>query len=200
MIYRCAVHGLSARVAALLAFASAAAAQFDTLCPNAKGGPYTAYNVTRCPSATATCCTSIFNPSGVGCCPHRNAVCCGNSSGCCPEGTACVPSEVAGLRFNCTAPGVTMTMNFGTCKGGPPLPMSATRKNVIYIGDSLSIGMMPFLAANLSDLALVQHAPWGGEDGGAEETAYGLRCLDFFLASPSGMAIKPDAVIFNFGA
>ena len=57
--------------------------------------------------------------------------------------------------------------------------------------------MIPFVAANLSDLALVQHAPWGA-DGGAEETAYGLRCLGTFLASPSGMDITPDVIIFNW--
>ncbi len=89
-------------------------------------------------------------------------------------------------------------MNKATCKGGPPLPMSTTLKNVLWIGDSLSLGMIPHVAANLSDIALVQHAPWGG-DGGAEETTYGLACLDFFLHSPSGMAAKFDLVLFNFG-
>jgi len=70
---------------------------------------------------------------------------------------------------------------------------------VLIIGDSLSLGYTPFVAANLSDIALVQHAPWGG-DGGAEETAYGLRCLEFFLASPSGMALAGlDLVWFNWG-
>ena len=69
---------------------------------------------------------------------------------------------------------------------------------MLWIGDSLSLGMIPHVAANLSDIALVQHAPWGG-DGGAEETTYGLACIDFFLHSPSGMSIKPDLVLFNFG-
>lgn len=77
--------------------------------------------------------------------------------------------------------------------------MDEKRKNVLWIGDSLSLGMIPHLAANLSDIALVQHSPWGG-DGGAEETAYGEYCLDYFLSSPSGMAIKPDVILFNFGA
>lgn len=67
-----------------------------------------------------------------------------------------------------------------------------------WIGDSLSLGMIPHVAANLSDIALVQHAPWGG-DGGAEETTYGLACLDFFLHSPSGMPAHFDLVLFNFG-
>ena len=74
--------------------------------------------------------------------------------------------------------------NRAVCKSGPALPFSTSLKNVLWIGDSLSIGMMPFVAANLSDIALVQHAPWG-IDGGAEETAYGLYCLDSFLHSPA---------------
>ena len=69
--------------------------------------------------------------------------------------------------------------------------MSTSKKNVLWIGDSLSLGMIPHVASNLSDIALVQHAPWGG-DGGAEETTYGLYCLDYFLHSPSGMDIKMD--------
>jgi hypothetical protein len=34
---------------------------------------------------------------------------------------------------------------------------------------------------------------------GAEETQYGLRCLDYFLHSPSGLPITPDLVLFNWG-
>ena len=85
------------------------------------------------------------------------------------------------------------------CKPGPALPYSTIKKNVLVIGDSLSIGYTPLLAANLSDVALVQHAPWDVSDGGAEETQYGERCLEFFLASPSGMAINPDLITFNWG-
>ena len=76
--------------------------------------------------------------------------------------------------------------------------MSTSLKNVLWIGDSLSLGMIPHVAANLSDIALVQHAPWG-QDGGAEETTYGLYCLEYFLHSASGMNIKPDLILFNFG-
>jgi hypothetical protein len=43
-----------------------------------------------------------------------------------------------------------------------------------------------------------QHAPWGG-DGGAEETAYGLQCIDYFLRSPNGTSFKADLVYFNWG-
>lgn len=72
----------------LLAFTTAVAAQWPTLCPNQKGGPYSAWNETRCP-ADASCCGSGFNPSGVGCCAlGSGATCCGDYT-CCPAGTQC---------------------------------------------------------------------------------------------------------------
>ena len=178
-----------------------AAAQWDTLCPNAKGGPWSAYNETRCPSESQTCCPSGFSPSGVGCCPFKNAVCCpGSQFACCPEGNTCTLVAGSGYdsRYNCTAPTGSVTINAATCKGGPPLPTSATLKNAIWIGDSLSLGMIPHVAANLSDIALLQHSPWGG-DGGAEETTYSLRCLENFLHSPAGIPLKLDLVLFNVG-
>eukprot|EP01050_Picozoa_sp_SAG11_P052074 SAG11_NODE_29968_length_305_cov_1.000000_1_plen_55_part_10 len=48
------------------------------------------------------------------------------------------------------------------------------------MADSVSLGYTPTLTALLAEVALVQHAPWGG-DGGAEETAYGAQCLDYWL-------------------
>ena len=192
----------------LLLSSAVVRAQWDTLCSAATGGPYSSWNETRCPSSRATCCGSGFNPSGVGCCALPGATCCGDNAGgtggyaCCPAGTVCSVVSGAGSYgavYNCTAPsGADTGLAISVCKGGPPLPMSSTKKNVLWIGDSLSLGMIPHVAANLSDIALVQHAPWGG-DGGAEETAYGLYCLDYFLHSPSGMAIKPDLILFNWG-
>jgi hypothetical protein len=199
---------LSLRLPLLLLSLSLAVAQWDTQCKAATGGPYSSWNETRCPSDRATCCGSGFSPSGVGCCALPGATCCGDNAGgtggyaCCPAGTACTVISGAGTYgavYNCTAPGGASTgLAISVCKGGPMLPMSTTKKNVLWIGDSLSIGMMPHVAANLSDIALVQHAPAGG-DGGAEETAYGVYCLEFFLASPSGMGIKPDLILFNWG-
>ena len=200
---------------------SLAAGQFDTLCVGTTGGPYSPWNETRCPAARSTCCGSGFSPSGKGCCPLPNAVCCGNGAdglggyACCPQGSTCNVVSGGGSYaavYNCTvvsasavdarasAPvsAATNTTGVSVCKGGPPLPMDPTRSNVLWIGDSLSLGMIPHVASNLSDIALVQHAPWGG-DGGAEETAYGLNCLEFFLSSPSGMSITPSLILFNFG-
>lgn len=69
---------------------------------------------------------------------------------------------------------------------------SSTKKNVLIIGDSLSIGYTPAVAANLSDIALVQHAPWDTRDGGAEESAYMDQCLDYWTSHPSGIPFVPD--------
>ena len=71
-------------------------------------------------------------------------------------------------------------------------------QQILVIGDSVSLGYTPAVATLLADVALVQHAPWGG-DGGAEETAYGIQCLDYWLRGPAGDKIYPDLVYFNFG-
>jgi hypothetical protein len=49
--------------------------------------------------------------------------------------------------------------------------------------------------------AMVQYSPMDNEDDGAEETAYGVLCLDYMLQSPAGVAraLKPDVIMFNWG-
>lgn len=102
--------------------------------------------------------------------------------------------------YNCTSESDPVgTIGYSVCKPGPALPFSTSLKNVLWIGDSLSIGMVPYLAQSLNDVALVQHSPWDVSDGGAEETQYGLRCLDYFLHSPSGMDLHADVIMFNWG-
>ena len=73
-----------------------------------------------------------------------------------------------------------------------------TLKNVLIIGDSVSIGYTPFVAEALKEVALVQHAPGGG-DGGAEETAYGLQCIEYFRAHSDGTPLRADVILFNWG-
>jgi hypothetical protein len=70
---------------------------------------------------------------------------------------------------------------------------------VLIIGDSLSIGYTPPVAALLADVALVQHSPWDVSDGGAEESAYFEQCLDNWLASPAGVPVTVDLIYFNSG-
>jgi hypothetical protein len=79
------------------------------------------------------------------------------------------------------------------------LPMSTTKKNVLIIGDSVSIGYTPWIAKHLADVASVQHSPLDTRDGGAEETAYGIECLDYMLRSPAGVPLTPDVIMFNWG-
>ena len=62
----------------------------------------------------------------------------------------------------------------------------------------MSLGYTPIVTTNLSDVALVQHAPWGG-DGGAEEADYLEQCADYWLSHPSGLPFVPDVLWFNSG-
>ena len=166
--------------------------------------PGSPWNTTACP-ADATCCSAGFSSTGMGCCPYKNATCCPGIGGvCCPSGTSCVLARGTSYTsvYNCTTPGgVVVGEDVGVCKPGALLPPSTTKKNVLYIGDSLSIGLTPPLAAALADIALLQHAPADTTDGGAEETAYALQCLDYWLHSPSGQELDPppDLIVFNSG-
>jgi len=140
-----------------------------------------------------------------GCCPYAKATCCSNGYTCCPEGTVCQDS---GSGWSTTT---TCVDTKGTaaepgadgggqqvCKTGGNLQFATDKKNVIILGDSVSIGYTPKVANLISDVALVQHSPWGG-DGGAEETKYGWLCLDFLLRAPDGTPQRPDVLFFNFG-
>jgi len=159
------------------------------------------WNRTACNSA-ATCCNQPFSVSGKGCCPYTNAVCCSNNYTCCPQGTLC--SDM-GSGYNVVTTCVNETNKVPivtgdqVCKSGPSQPLSTTLKNVVIIGDSISIGYTPYVASYLQSTAFVQHSPWDTSDGGAEETAYGIQCLDYFLRGPSGIPVKPDVIMFNWG-
>lgn len=143
----------------------------------------------RCP-ADAKCCKVPYSADveGMGCCPN-----------------AANPNREPG------------------CKAGAPLPLSTTLKNVLVMGDSVSMGYTPWVQKALGvDKVLVQHSVWGDGstlcnrttdppcdpdpthrytgDGGDEETAYGVRCLDFMLAHPDGTSVGAvDVIMFNWG-
>lgn len=160
-----------------------------------------------CPNASATCCHMQWMPDNGkwGCCPYAEASCCSNGYTCCPKGTTCsdvgtgyhVVTTCIDAKGMKTPPGAEGGGQ-EVCKTGGPLPFSTTKKNVVILGDSVSIGYAPKVADLMSDEALVQHSPWGG-DGGAEETHYGWKCLDFLLAAPDGTPQRPDVLFFNFG-
>lgn len=120
------------------------------VCATNTTGPYSAWNQTRCDDSS-TCCTSGFSVSGVGCCPYTNAVCCPNGYACCPSGTTCTPVSGTGYAvvYNCTVGSTTVAPGRSVCKPGPHLPYSTTLKNVLVIGDSVSIGYTPYVAQAL---------------------------------------------------
>jgi hypothetical protein len=173
------------------------------------GGLSPQYNRTACPLSTSTCCTQNWMPSkqNWGCCPYPHATCCSNGYTCCPVGTTCSDS---GSEWNIVTTCVDARTGKQTppgadgggqqvCKTGGPLLLSETKHNVIILGDSVSIGYEPKVAALMSESALVQHSPWDLHDGGAEETKYGDLCLDFLLRAPDGTPQYPDVLFFNFG-
>eukprot|EP00591_Stephanopyxis_turris_P010956 CAMPEP_0195511854 /NCGR_PEP_ID=MMETSP0794_2-20130614/4022_1 /TAXON_ID=515487 /ORGANISM="Stephanopyxis turris, Strain CCMP 815" /LENGTH=370 /DNA_ID=CAMNT_0040639525 /DNA_START=36 /DNA_END=1148 /DNA_ORIENTATION=+ len=196
----------------------------DTQWPNACSASGNDYNSTRCPS-DATCCQNKFSGNGWGCCPWSEATCCPNGYACCPKNTQCVEKTeerkyllLADTRgsssllrrslattpsfntvYDCVTNGVVIEAGKGVCKPGPALPLDENKKNVLIIGDSVSIGYTPLVASALGSEALVQHSPWDVSDGGAEETSYGLQCLDYFLRSPGGSDLRVDVLTFNWG-
>lgn len=177
---------------------SRVAAQWPQLCA---GQPSDAFAQVRCP-ANATCSPNKFSDGGgVGCCPWPNAVSCPSGFACCPSGSTCnlISGSGYGSVYSCDAPSVPSVVSKCPCKPGAPLAPSTTLKNVLIIGDSLSIGYTPSVAHDLADIAKVQHAPWDTQDGGAEEAAYMGQCLDYWLAHPSGIPFVPDLIWFNSG-
>lgn len=186
------------------------------------GGLTPQYNRTACPTANATCCQQKWMPSdGMwGCCPYPNAVCCDDGYTCCPSNMKCMKVSGSGWSVvNKCVPNIDDEIVKGNrnekqvvhesedpdaglaaqvCKTGAPMPFSDTLKNVIIMGDSVSIGYEPKVAIALADVALVQHSPWGG-DGGAEETEYGARCVEYLTRAPDGTPQVPDVLYFNWG-
>jgi acyl-CoA thioesterase-1 len=148
---------------------------------------------------------NLYSLSGFGCSPFANATIC-NAFQSCPSTTACVLANGSGNYsdlhsvYKCVTPsGLDFGQSSCSCKPGPPLPPSTTLKNVLILGDSISLGYTPAVQAGLADVALVQHGPWSG-DGGAEESAYAVQCtLTYWLRSPSGQAVHWDVIYFNNG-
>ena len=219
---------LAAAAAAAVAAVAAAAAGTASADPPAGwvtcGGLDDALNATACPSTTATCCHQKWAPGDGrwGCIDNAwdpaaastasAAVCCNNNYTACPAGhrcedtghgpmvvTTCVPETRAPSGdSDSSGPSSTVLVGRQVCKQGAPLPLSTALPNVLIVGDSVSIGYTPLLAQYMAPVAAVQHSPWGG-DGGAEEAAYGLQCLDYLLRAPNGTPLRPEVLMFNWG-
>ncbi len=136
----------SMRMLALSALVASVAAQWPQLCPDQQG--FSAWNETRCPSG-ASCAPNAFSVTGWGCSPFPNATIC-NSYQTCPQGSTC--TLISGSSYSevyaCTGSSSSV-ISLCTCKPGVPLPLDPTRKNVIIIGDSLTIGYTPVVASLL---------------------------------------------------
>ena len=148
-----------------------------------------------------------YSLSSWGCAPFPNAtVCNGSHFQSCPASSTCVLRSGSGNApdlhtvYDCVSPlGASLGTSRCSCKPGAPLPPSPTLKNLLVIGDSISLGYTPFLAAALADIAVIQHAPWSS-DGGSEESAYSLQCaLPFWLSTPGGEPIAWDLIYINSG-
>jgi hypothetical protein len=139
-----------------------------------------------------TVCAARYSGNGEGCCTYENATCCPNGQTCCPAGTTC---QDTGVRTVCAGAAANETVGLSVCKSGADSPFSTDLPNVLIIGDSVSIGYTPLVATAMAKVALVQHSPFDHRDGGAEETAYGVQCLDQFLRSPGGVYLRPDVIM-----
>ncbi len=141
------MHALACSVLLLTLLARSAFAQGSTwpqLCPDQEA--FSAWNQTRCP-ASATCAPNAFSVTGWGCSPFANATIC-NEYQTCPSGSTC--TLISGTSYSevyeCTGAART---SLCTCKPGMPLPLDPVRKNVLIIGDSLTIGYTPVVASLL---------------------------------------------------
>jgi hypothetical protein len=115
-------------------------------------------NTSLCPKGMP-CCHAQFSPNGYGCSvPVSEAA--RKSAACGSLGGDLAPNE----KMHC-------------CKMGPALPPSTTLKNVLVIGDSVSIGYVDGVARILagSKTAAVQHGPWDISDGGTKTPTVSCR-------------------------
>jgi len=183
-----------AALAALLAPAFA-------LEPLALAGSCPAGVATACaPDGSSTCCPIFMSQSGWGCCKLAGGVCCPVSpgvQGCCPPATTCVQTSLYGATCVPAGGGANVSATQVCTPGARDAP-SATLPAVITIGDSVSEGYEPVLAANLSAIAQVQHSPWS-VGGGADDVGNGLNCLDEFVRTAMWQPATWTVVSFNFG-
>ena len=165
-------------------------------------------NHTACPEFFSCCQHGWSESEGSwGCAPYPDAVCCPSRYYACPSGHTCQESgttppwkdEVVCLPPEDAPDGTPTRKAEEICKNGPPVLMDESRKNVIVIGDSVSIGLTPFVAESLEDIAQVVHSPWDLHDGGASDAGYGYRCLTRFLTAADGTPLRPDLLYFNWG-
>eukprot|EP00040_Diaphanoeca_grandis_P007119 m.39813 g.39813 ORF g.39813 m.39813 type:complete len:319 (+) comp18294_c0_seq1:179-1135(+) len=163
----------------------------------------------------ATQCADSYSDTHLGCCVLSNAICCKLGENgvtrniCCPQGTQCSGEGCTPLepKYPCgPVQGENCTSSF-VCSPGP-LPWSPTpgERNVVVIGDSVSIGWTPVLKGILSNASgaqrsFVTHSPASG-DGGARSTSDMLQCMQYRISTSTLQPLPlsgDDLILFNFG-
>eukprot|EP00041_Stephanoeca_diplocostata_P017259 m.344224 g.344224 ORF g.344224 m.344224 type:complete len:338 (-) comp20642_c0_seq23:1299-2312(-) len=181
----------------------------------AVSAPQTCGPQTICKS-NSTCCPDTFSDTQYGCCVLPNAVCCHTPLGsglarnyCCPQGSQCSTNGCVPVQHNYPcgpSQGNNCSVSF-TCSPGPlPWVPEEGIRNVVVIGDSVSIGWTPVLKQILANAtgkqrAFVTHSPASG-DGGARSTSDMLQCFDYRLSTSvlEPLPLSPgDIIVFNFG-
>jgi hypothetical protein len=76
-------------------------------------------------------------------------------------------------------------------------PRSPQLKQLLVIGDSISLGYLGALSANLADFEVVHAPSFGGGNNNNDNSAWGSRCVIDWLG-PN--ASRWDAITFNHGA
>lgn len=125
----------------------------------------------------------------------------------CPDGWTCAlkssgggachfeyPPEVPPHRENCY--GCRHNGKGPACEPNlPNVPASLTLPNVLVVGDSVSHGYFPLLAAMLNGTAHLQHAP-----SNTGNLAGGVSCFNVTtLLGGTADAVNWDLITFNFG-
>jgi hypothetical protein len=148
-----------------------------------------------------TCCPTFESLTGYGCCGLPGAVCCAASpttQGCCPPDHECVTQGYVTVCVPAGGGGGENVTGLHVCPPGAEQPPRASFPSVITIGDSVSEGYQPVLAANLSARALVQHSPFS-DGGGADDVFHGVACEENFLRTATYQEANWTVVTFNFG-
>ena len=103
-----------------------------------------------------TSCTAHYSSNGMGCCPYEKAVCCPNGQTCCPADHIC--NDTGTYLTQCVpSGGGAGTPGLSVCKPGAAGAPSKTLPNVLIIGDSVSIGYTPMVAAHMSKVPALEH-------------------------------------------
>ena len=118
-----------------------------------------------------------------------------------PETPRCL-SAAAGAGAPCTLDYAFNETGFCACGAQECVPLTtASRspqlKQLLVIGDSISLGYFNALSANLTGFEVVHAPSFGGGNNNNDNAAWGSRCVTEWLGAN---ASRWDAITFNHGA